>query len=757
MKNYTAKFTFQRVLGGLFSLLGFIILNSVSESAPTLSISLLVSIESACFSPLIIPLAFFLSFVIKKSQYVLYSVIASIITAIFFGIFKAKNKSANFQIILLLAILNLIYLFFPLNNSFIMQDSKIFGALFTILFCCVSVIATNAICKKSFKSKLGLEELFSIFIVFSVFGLGVCNFFSPLVFKGIIIFTLLLSSCIFSGKEIYAFSVILATSISVYYKNISYVSLYFCIATVCSFLSEFSRFLSPIGAIFTSLILEEVFALNGGIFLSDVVCVLIACLTFVLIPKKTLNYFKDKLNSFKDKRLIKETLNRNRQAISNRLFELSNVFNEISCAFDLFNKKDLSENFSKCYLKEQIKTCACEKCKNNQNCLVNGTPDKEDLDKFVDIAFAKGKVSLIDMPKNFADGCPNPNLVLVTTNKVLAEHRKAVIDKINVKKGRELLSMQSKSVSQVLNSLAVETGAILKFKSEKEGEILDALKKRGINVSEILIFGDGENFSISAIFNGNLLPSEIIEKEISKVLNIPIKIESEYPVTNKKIYVKMSKCLDYDCIFGVYNLTKDGTSKSGDTHTVLRIDKNRLLVALSDGMGSGNKASELSSVSLSLIESFYKAGLSGDAVLQTVNKLLSINTEDCFTALDVSVIDLKDLTADFIKYGAPYGFIISKEGIRIVSGSTLPLGIIDEVKPAVAKTKLTENDVVLLLSDGVVDSFGSSSEIISFLRTLSPFNPQNMAKQVIEKAKEISDGKCKDDMTAVAVRLYKTA
>ena len=113
-----------------------------------------------------------------------------------------------------------------------------------------------------------------------------------------------------------------------------------------------------------------------------------------------------------------------------------------------------------------------------------------------------------------------------------------------------------------------------------------------------------ENFSISAIFNGNLLPSEIIEKEISKVLNIPIKIESEYPVTNKKIYVKMSKCLDYDCIFGVYNLTKDGTSKSGDTHTVLRIDKNRLLVALSDGMGSGNKASELSSVSLSLIESF---------------------------------------------------------------------------------------------------------------------------------------------------------
>ena len=67
----------------------------------------------------------------------------------------------------------------------------------------------------------------------------------------------------------------------------------------------------------------------------------------------------------------------------------------------------------------------------------------------------------------------------------------------------------------------------------------------------------------------------------------------------------------------------------------------RFLVALSDGMGSGETANNISSVSLSLIESFYKAGMESSLILDTVNKLMAINAEDTFTALDVSVIDLK--------------------------------------------------------------------------------------------------------------------
>ena len=212
---------------------------------------------------------------------------------------------------------------------------------------------------------------------------------------------------------------------------------------------------------------------------------------------------------------------------------------------------------------------------------------------------------------------------------------------------------------------------------------------------------------------------------------------------------------NFDAVFGIANAVKDGSTQSGDTHSVLRIGTDRFLVALSDGMGSGKQAESVSSASLSLIESFYKAGLKSDLILRTVNRLLSINTEDSFTALDVSVIDLKTCSADFIKYGAPYGFIINDNGIKIVEGNSLPLGIIDELKPSVANTQLEGGDMILLLTDGISDAFGSSGEVIDFLRTVPAKNPQTLANDVLEKAVSLNGGKHNDDMTALAVRVYK--
>jgi stage II sporulation protein E len=161
------------------------------------------------------------------------------------------------------------------------------------------------------------------------------------------------------------------------------------------------------------------------------------------------------------------------------------------------------------------------------------------------------------------------------------------------------------------------------------------------------------------------------------------------------------------------------------------------------------------SISLSLIESFYKAGMNSDLILNTVNKLLSINTEDSFTALDVSVIDLENKSADFIKYGAPYGFIINDGAVKIIEGNTLPLGILEDLSPSVAKTEVYDGDMILLLTDGISDAFKSSSAIIDFLRSVPAKNPQTLTNQILSKAVALNDGKHLDDMTALAVRIFK--
>ena len=255
-----------------------------------------------------------------------------------------------------------------------------------------------------------------------------------------------------------------------------------------------------------------------------------------------------------------------------------------------------------------------------------------------------------------------------------------------------------------------------------------------------------DNFSLSAV-----------TAVISKTLGMKMALIDKSDVTEDKCYLSFGKSPEFDAAFGICKKTKSGSDKSGDTYSVTKIDDGKFLVAVSDGMGSGKNAENISSTSLSLIESFYKAGLKSDLILNTVNKLLAINTEDDFTALDISVIDLKNCSADFIKYGSPYGFIIGEEGIKIVEGNSLPLGILEELKPSVCHAELNDGDMLLFLSDGVSDAFGSSAEIIEFLRTVPAKNPQSLADDIVKQALLKDDGIKKDDMTALAVRIYKTA
>ena len=236
---------------------------------------------------------------------------------------------------------------------------------------------------------------------------------------------------------------------------------------------------------------------------------------------------------------------------------------------------------------------------------------------------------------------------------------------------------------------------------------------------------------------------------------MPMGIAEKINITEQKVYVMLRKTPDFDAVFGLSTAIKDGSQKSGDTHSIVRISGDKFLVALSDGMGSGNYAENVSSSSLSLIESFYKAGMDSNLILNTVNKVLSLNTEDTFTALDVSVIDLKTANADFIKFGAPCGFIISDNSVKIVEGNSLPLGILDEVKPTVCKTDLLDGDMLLFLTDGVTDAFGSSSEIIDFIKSQTAKNPQTFADSILERALSLNSGVKKDDMTVLTVRVFR--
>ena len=756
MKKFSKALDYLTIIKYSFIFFLFLIFNNLEKDVLPYSTAIFITAISLDYSVFPTSALFLLSFlVLNKVGLIPSMAIVVTIFIIVFAVYKKYKIRIRFEFIAYTALSLIGFILLGDTNTEILYEKRFLTSLLILLLTTVSMIAGNALVKKGLKYKLGFEEFATIAILCTIAGVGLSNFISPYVTKALAIITIFIFSYIYKTGISTLISSVLGISLALYYNQINYVSIFLLYGITVQSLMPVSRRLASVSVLAVDYLINAIFLLNERYIYSDFICMLVAIFLFWIIPNNALKQLKEKLYSFRERQLVRQTINRNRTLLSGKLFDLSTVFSEMASAFEIFKKVDLSEGKAKEIIKKQLHASVCRQCDNYPKCKAKENYISTSISSMLDIGFAKGKLSLIDFPLELSNLCIHPNDMLYNVNKSLANYRAQAIENANLNSGRELIALQSKGVSEILRGLALESGQQLKYNNRLERFLCDNLYKCGILVQELLIFGEDDNISISLIVTMHEFSIEKITNIISKSVNKVMFITDKAQISDEKCYLLFKKAVDYDAVFGLATVTKDGSIMSGDTHSISRIKENKFLLALSDGMGSGKDAQTISNTSLSLIESFYKAGLSTPLILNTVNKLLSINTEDSFTALDIAVIDLNTASADFIKYGSPYGFIIGNDGIKIVEGNSLPLGIIDNLKPAVCTTQLNDGDIILVVTDGVSDAFNSSSEIIDFLRTQPAKNPQTLVDNLMTYALEKTCGVKNDDMTALAVRVFK--
>ena len=211
----------------------------------------------------------------------------------------------------------------------------------------------------------------------------------------------------------------------------------------------------------------------------------------------------------------------------------------------------------------------------------------------------------------------------------------------------------------------------------------------------------------------------------------------------------------YDIIFGCSGSNKFNNSVSGDNYTFIRLSNDKVLLAICDGMGNGQSAKNTSDIAIGLIENFYKAGFDNDIVLSSVNKLLTLNSDEKFSAIDLCVIDLQTSYCDFVKLGSPDSFIVkTDDDMDILSSKALPLGILEEIKPTIITKLVSNDDMIIMCSDGVCDSFSSSEEMYMYINSLNSKNPQTISDEILNKTLENYGEEPKDDCTIICARVF---
>ena len=104
---------------------------------------------------------------------------------------------------------------------------------------------------------------------------------------------------------------------------------------------------------------------------------------------------------------------------------------------------------------------------------------------------------------------------------------------------------------------------------------------------------------------------------------------------------------------------------------------------------------------------------------------------------------------------SPLAFLLTETQTEILESESLPLGILDAVRPTVLSRELNDGDVLVFLSDGITAAFGSSADIADFLGTMRLTNPQAVADDLLAGALNRTGGIAPDDMTVLAVRILR--
>lgn len=209
---------------------------------------------------------------------------------------------------------------------------------------------------------------------------------------------------------------------------------------------------------------------------------------------------------------------------------------------------------------------------------------------------------------------------------------------------------------------------------------------------------------------------------------------------------------------GSSKISKEDSEASGDCNLQMRLDDGKYILAISDGMGTGAKARENSKLVITRLKKLLQGGFEKEQSINLINSALSLKTkEDEFATLDMCVLDLYDGNLSFVKNGACNTYIKNKKNISIIKSEEMPIGTGLEVNLKEKIVPVSDGDIIVICSDGLVDSKEDFKKdwVEEFLKNISTNNVQKISDMILAEAIDNNYGVAADDITVIVAKILK--
>ena len=214
---------------------------------------------------------------------------------------------------------------------------------------------------------------------------------------------------------------------------------------------------------------------------------------------------------------------------------------------------------------------------------------------------------------------------------------------------------------------------------------------------------------------------------------------------------------------GYKSINHVGEQLCGDHVDIVEQGENSSVIVLADGLGSGVKASILSTLTSKIISTMMASGISLEECVATIAATLPVCSVRGVAYSTFTILHLiENERVEIIQYDNPHVIIIRNEVNFDYPKTEMQIGGKLIYKSVI---KLQEGDVFIAMSDGcphagigIAYNFGWKREdIIAFMEAMVPvgYTAKTLSTILVDECNKLYDGKPGDDTTACVVRIRK--
>ncbi|CAM3692723.1 stage II sporulation protein E [Marinicrinis lubricantis] len=456
-----------------------------------------------------------------------------------------------------------------------------------------------------------------------------------------------------------------------------------------------------------------------------------------------------------------------RDVTADRVKQFSDVFKQLSRSFTQITQNPGRKEEEMGHFMNMVAEKSCATCFKQKSCWEDKFYQtyKYMTDVMTEVE-NNPNFSPKDIPQEWERSCVKTKQVLEIMKQQYELYKHNQHWKQQIVDSRQLVAEQLFGVSQVMEDLAKEIRRGSQELFMQEEQIRQSLEELGLSIHSVDIISlDEGNVEIEIVHQYNKGFDEcrkIIAPLLSEILSESIAVKKEQFLERGSGYymVTFGSAKEFEVETGIAGAAKGGGLLSGDSFSTVELGNGKFAVALSDGMGNGERASTESKTALSILQQLLQSGMDEKLAIKSVNSVLLLRSPDeIYATIDVALIDQYNAQTTFMKIGSTPSFIKRGNEVIPIKASNLPVGILQDIEVDLVTLQLQPGDTLIMMTDGIYDAPGHAVNkelwMKRVIQEMSVEDPQEIADCLLEKVVRHHHGDIHDDMTVIVAKIHK--